>query len=66
MKTYGGVNVQNNVFFTSVLGAASRPGRVTPRERAHCIGGWVGHRTDLDEVEKILPYRDSNSDPSAA
>jgi hypothetical protein len=32
------------------------------------IGGWVGPRTGLDDVErkKSCPYRDSNSDPSAA
>jgi hypothetical protein len=40
--------------------SASRPGRFTPIERAsgtHWIGGWVGPRTGLDDVErrKILP-----------
>jgi hypothetical protein len=33
----------------------SRPGRVTPGERApgtHWIGGWVGLRAGLDDVEK--------------
>jgi hypothetical protein len=45
--------------------SASRPGRFTPGERApgtHYIGGWVGTRTDLDDIErrKILPYRDSD------
>jgi hypothetical protein len=36
--------------------SASRPGRFTPGERALCthwIGGWVGPRTELDDVEKI-------------
>jgi hypothetical protein len=35
--------------------SASRPGRLTPRERApgtHLIGSWVGPRADLDDVEK--------------
>jgi hypothetical protein len=34
---------------------ASRPFRFTPRERApgtHWIGGWVGPRAGLDDVEK--------------
>jgi hypothetical protein len=35
--------------------SASRPGRLTPGERApgtHWIGGWVGSRASLDDVEK--------------
>jgi hypothetical protein len=35
--------------------SASRPGRFTPGERApgtHWIGGWVGPRTGLDDVER--------------
>jgi hypothetical protein len=41
-----------------------------PGERASgtpWIGGWVGPRTGLDDVErrKYVPYLDSNSDPSA-
>jgi hypothetical protein len=64
MKTYGGVDVQIHVFLTSAqVGgewSASRPCRFTPGERApstHWIGGWVGPRTSLDDVEKrkILP-----------
>jgi hypothetical protein len=39
------------------------------RERApgtHWIGGWVGPRTGLDDMEKKrVPYRDSNFDTSA-
>jgi hypothetical protein len=33
----------------------------------HWIGGWVGHRSGMDDVErkKFCPYRGSNSDPSA-
>jgi hypothetical protein len=51
-------------FLTSALDggewSASRPCHFTPGERApgtHCIGGWVGPRTGLDDVErrKILP-----------
>jgi hypothetical protein len=68
------VDVQIHVFFTSaVVGgewSASRPGRFTPGERApgtHRIGGWVGPRTGLEDVEKILdPTRTQNSDDSAA
>jgi hypothetical protein len=59
MKTYGGVNVEIHVFLTSALTggewSASRTGRFTPRENApgtHSIGGWVGPRTGLDDVEK--------------
>jgi hypothetical protein len=74
MKTYGGVDVYIHVFFTSALvggeWSASRPGRFTPGEGAagtHCIRGWVGPRTGLEDVErrKFCPYLDSNSDPSA-
>jgi hypothetical protein len=46
-------------FLTSALAggewSTSRPGRFTPGERAPCthwIGGWVGPRADLDDVEK--------------
>jgi hypothetical protein len=64
MKTYGGVDVEIHVFLTSVLDggewSALRPGRFTSEERApgtHWIGGWVGPRTGLGDVErrKILP-----------
>jgi hypothetical protein len=55
MKVYGGVDV----FFTSALvggeRSASRPGLFTPGERApgtHLIGGWVGPRAGLDDVEE--------------
>jgi hypothetical protein len=49
--------------------SATRPGRFTFGERApgtHWIGGWVGLRTGLDDVEKkeFLPLPDSNSDLS--
>jgi hypothetical protein len=59
MKAYGGVDVQIHVFLTSELvwgeWSASRPGRFTTHERAsrtHWIGGWVGPRAGLDDVEK--------------
>jgi hypothetical protein len=59
MKTYGGVDVQIHVFLTSALAggewSVSRPGRFNPGERApdtHWIGGWVGPRAGLDDVEK--------------
>jgi hypothetical protein len=59
MKAYGGVNVEVHIFLTSTLVGGewsdSRPCRFTPGERAsatHYIGGWVGHRTGLDDVEK--------------
>jgi hypothetical protein len=56
MKTYRKVDVYIHVYLTS----ASRPGRFTPIERAtstHCIGGYLGPRTGMDDVErrKILP-----------
>jgi hypothetical protein len=74
MKTYGGVDIKFHAFLTSVLvggeWSASRPGRLTPAERApdtHWIGGWVGPRTDQDDMEKRKPclHGDSNTDPSA-
>jgi hypothetical protein len=59
MKAYGGVDVYILIFLTSALDggewSASHPGHFTPEERApgtHCIGGWVGPRTGLDDVEK--------------
>jgi hypothetical protein len=47
-------------------GSASRPGSITPRERArdtHWIGGWVGPRAVLDAVVKRKihsPHQKSN------
>jgi hypothetical protein len=53
MKAYGGVDVQIHIFLTSALvgGVVS----FTPEERAsgtHWIGGWVGPRAGLDDLEK--------------
>jgi hypothetical protein len=58
MKAYGGVDVWTHVFLTSALvaGEWSRLGRFTLGERApgtHWIGGWVGPRAGLDDIEKI-------------
>jgi hypothetical protein len=58
MKAFEGMNVYFQVFLTSALvrgeWLASRSVRFTPGEispRCNRIGGWVDHRTDLDEVE---------------
>jgi hypothetical protein len=60
MKAYGVEDIQIHIFLTSVLDedeeSASFPGRFISGERApdtHWIGGWVGPRTGLDDVEKI-------------
>jgi hypothetical protein len=59
MKAYGGVDVYIHIFLTSALvggdWSASRPGRFTSGERGpgtHWIGGWVGPRAGLDDMEK--------------
>jgi hypothetical protein len=59
MKVYEGVDVQIHVFLTSELVGgewlASRHARFNPGENApdsHWIGGWVGPRSGLDNVEK--------------
>jgi hypothetical protein len=59
MKTYVVVDVQTHVFLTSALvgneWSASRFGHFTPGERdpgTHWIGGWVGPRASLDNMEK--------------
>jgi hypothetical protein len=58
MKTYGGLDVYSHAFLTSALvggeWSATRPGHFTPGERVpgtHWIGGWVGLRAGLDDVE---------------
>jgi hypothetical protein len=64
MKTYEGVDIWPHELLTSALvggeWSASSPGRITPGEKApgiHCIGGWMGPRIGLNDVErrKILP-----------
>jgi hypothetical protein len=59
MKVYAGLDVSIHSFLTSAFVggelSASRPDRFTPGERApgnHWIGGWVGPRAGLDDVEK--------------
>jgi hypothetical protein len=59
MKTYGEVAVQIHSFFTSDLvegkWSASRPSRFTSGETdpsTYWIGGWVGPRAGVDNVEK--------------
>jgi hypothetical protein len=59
MKAYGGVDVLIHIFLTSALVGgewpSSRPGRCTPGEKdpgSDWIGGWVGPRAGLDDVEK--------------
>jgi hypothetical protein len=54
MKAYAGVDVSIHIFLTSApVGgkwSASRPCRFTPG--THWIGGWVGPRAGLDDLEK--------------
>jgi hypothetical protein len=59
MKEYGGMDIQIHVFLSSALvgrkWSASGHGSLTPGETApgtHCIAGWVGPRTGLDDVKK--------------
>jgi hypothetical protein len=66
MKAYGGVDTLIHIFLTSALVGGERSAsytiRFTPGERApgtHWIGGSVGPRACLDDLEKrkfpILP-----------
>jgi hypothetical protein len=66
MKAYGGADVEIHISLTSALvggeWSVSCPDHFTPKERApstHRIGGWVGPRAGLDDVENriflILP-----------
>jgi hypothetical protein len=54
MKTSGGADVYIHVFLTSALvgseWSASLPGSFATG--THWIGGWVGPRAGLDDVEK--------------
>jgi hypothetical protein len=74
MKTYGGVDVLFQILLTSALAggerqlhtpAALHPGKQPPC--THLIGGWVGPRAGMDNVEKrkfLTPQGTQNSDPS--
>jgi hypothetical protein len=72
MKTYGGMEIQIHIFFTSapVTGEWSASHHCfTPVERAPSIywpGGWVGPESvwTMRVSGKFSPYRDSNSNPS--
>jgi hypothetical protein len=73
VKTYGGVDVQIQVFVTSARVAgewsASCLGHFTLMKRApgtHWIGGWVGPTTSLDDMKgrKILPLPGLKLQPS--
>jgi hypothetical protein len=59
-----GVDVQIHIFLTSALvgrkWSTSRPGRITPGERApgtYCIGGWVDLRAGLDVLAFMLQHK---------
>jgi hypothetical protein len=59
MKAYGEVNVYIHIFLTSALvrgeWSPSRPCRFAPEERTpgtYWVGGWVGPRAGLDDLEK--------------
>jgi hypothetical protein len=55
MKTYVEIYVEIHIFLTSALVGGSRPGRLTPEERAsdiHWIGDWVSPRAGLNDVGK--------------
>jgi hypothetical protein len=69
MKAHGAVDVEIHIFLTSALDggewSASLPGHFTPGERdpyTHWIGGWVGPRASLDDVEKILDPTETRND----
>jgi hypothetical protein len=69
MKAYRGRNITTVIVITSapptVEWLTSRSGSFTPGENSdtHRIGGWLGHRSGLDILEKRIvtwPCRDSN------
>jgi hypothetical protein len=53
MKAYGGVKLQIHILSSALNGGewpATRPYSFTPG--THSIGGWVGPRAGLDEVQE--------------
>jgi hypothetical protein len=59
MKAYGGVDIYIHIFINIGLTAGewstSHPSSFTTREKApgtHWIGGWVGPRAGLDDMDK--------------
>jgi hypothetical protein len=63
----GGVDIEIHILSTSALVGewlASRIGRFTPG--THWIGGWVGPRAGLDDMERrqFLTLPGHNSEPS--
>jgi hypothetical protein len=74
MKPYVGVESYLSAFLTSVLDggewSASHSGPLPPMQETsalHWVGGWVGRRDTLDDVEKrkiSCGYREFNSDSS--
>jgi hypothetical protein len=58
MKAYGGVDVYIHILTSALLGgewSTSGPGRFSPGKRAlgiYWIGGWVGPRAGLEDIEK--------------
>jgi hypothetical protein len=71
MKTYMLVDVW--ILTSALVGvewSSSRPGCFTPGERVpgiHWLGGWVGPRIGLDDVEKVLdPTRTRTPTPRSS
>jgi hypothetical protein len=67
-RCMGGMNAFLTLALVGGERSASRPSRFTPWKRVrdtHRIGGWVGPRSGLDNLErrKSCPYRDLNGDP---
>jgi hypothetical protein len=59
MRMYGGVDIQIHIFLTLALvggdRSASRPAALLSGKDppgTHWIGGWVGPRASLDDMEK--------------
>jgi hypothetical protein len=74
MKAHAGVDGLIYIFLTSALVGdewpASSPGLFIPGERSPCthgVKGWIGPRTDLNDVERrqILPLQGPELQPPA-